>query len=119
MLLLQIPFIIPFLIFMAVLKAFDLRWFNWIVSAFLVVLGPFAVYNLLIPAVAFWVDPARGFIILPHTMYALVVQLIAALILFRFLERLRDTSIAGWYGIAFLGVLLLYMLIPAGIGLVL
>ena len=102
---------------MGVLRAFDQKWFTWKVSAFLAAFGPFSITHLLLPAIEFWVDSSRGFLLLPHALYTLAAQFVIAFILFRYLENIRDSSITAWYVAAIFGFILLYLCAPFAVGL--
>lgn len=116
MLLLQIPLIIPFLLFMAVYKGFELRVLNWVVAAILVAIGPFFITNVIIPTVVYWRILPLEEIFLPLAIPTLVAQLSIALVLFRYLEKERDDSITGWVVAAIFGFVLLYVFAPFAIG---
>lgn len=119
MFLLQIPLIIPFLLYMGVYKAFEQRIMNWITAALLVAIGPFFITNIIIPTVTYWRLLSLEEIFLPLAAPTLALQLIIALTLFRYLEKERDNSIMGWIVAAIFGFVLLYIFTPSAVDLVL
>ena len=110
------PFI-PVIIFFAVLKGHQLKLLNWITASLVAVILPFVITVFI------------GFILSGNSInlldifsikaiVTLVVQIIVALGVFRYIEH-REDSIAVWVTVAFLGCVVIYYAIPYIVGRIL
>lgn len=112
------PVIIPFLVFMGVIKMHQLGWFHWVFCACVVVFLPFLLMNVLLESFNVGTFLNIPEIFTSEIITTIVIQFVAALGYFYYMSETKDGSITGWVISALLGFFGLFVVIPYFVGLI-